>query len=141
MTPISSRWTEATTRFLAIPTHSWTRSKSSPPRLPLSVEDYIRSSVAIIGMNFDDRLDRVDTPTMVIAGELDRPTPPERMKLYFDNIAGAQMAVIPGAGHFPFAHQPDAFNRTLRGFLDSLDSQQRSTTGIMPVITLDRPRR
>jgi 3-oxoadipate enol-lactonase len=87
-----------------------------------SVDGYIRSSVAIMGMNFDDRLDRVEKPTMVIAGELDGPTPPERMRLYRDNIAGAQMAVIAGAGHFPFADQPDAFNRTLRRFLDSLDS-------------------
>ncbi|MDG2114705.1 MAG: alpha/beta fold hydrolase [Actinomycetota bacterium] len=87
-----------------------------------SVEGYIRSSIAIMGMNFDDRLDRINSSTMVIAGELDRPTPPERMRLYLDHIAGAQMAVIPGAGHFPFADQPDEFNRTLRGFLDSLDS-------------------
>ena len=87
-----------------------------------SVEGYIKSSRAIIAMNFDDRLDRIDTPTMVIAGEFDQPTPPERMMLYRDNISGAQMAVIPGAGHFPFVDQPDAFNRTLRKFLDSLDS-------------------
>lgn len=87
-----------------------------------SVEGYIGSSNAIIGMSFDDRLDRVDKPTMVIAGELDRPTPPERMELYRDNIAGAEMVVIPGAGHFPFADQPEAFNREFRRFLDSLDS-------------------
>jgi 3-oxoadipate enol-lactonase len=87
-----------------------------------SVEGYIRSSLAIIAMNFDDRLGRIGIPTMVIAGELDKPTPSERMELYRDNIAGAQMAVIPGAGHFPFADQPDDFNRALRTFLDSQDS-------------------
>lgn len=87
-----------------------------------SVEGYIRSSLAIIGMDFDDRLDRIDVPTMVIAGELDRPTPPARMELYRDNIAGARMAVVPGAGHFPFADQSPAFNGVFRRFLDSVDS-------------------
>lgn len=85
-----------------------------------SVEGYIRTSLAIIGMNFDDRLRQITAPTMVIAGELDRPTPPDRMELYRDSIAGARMAVIPGAGHFPFADQSDGFNRTFREFLDSV---------------------
>ncbi len=85
-----------------------------------SVEGYIRSSLAIIGMDFDDRLDRITVPTMVIAGEFDRPTPPHRMELYRDNIAGARMAVIADAGHFPFADQPDAFNRTFSDFLDQV---------------------
>lgn len=84
-----------------------------------SVEGYIRTSLAIMGMNFDDRLHQITAPTMVIAGELDRPTPADRMKLYRDNIAGARMAVIARAGHFPFADQPDEFNRTFRAFLDS----------------------
>lgn len=89
-----------------------------------SVEGYIRSSEAIIAMNFDDRLNQIAVPTMVIAGELDRPTPPDRMELYRDNIAGAQMAVIDDAGHFPFADQSEAFNQALRGFLDPLQDRR-----------------
>lgn len=83
-----------------------------------SVEGYIRSSLAIIAMDFDDRLDRITIPTMVIAGEFDRPTPAQRMEVYRDNIEGARMAVIQGAGHFPFADQPEDFNRVFADFLD-----------------------
>lgn len=87
-----------------------------------SVEGYIRSSEAIMAMDFDGRLADIETPTFVLAAEHDRATPPARMKLYRDNIAGARMAVVPGAGHFPFIDQPEAFNALLGEFLDSVAS-------------------
>jgi len=86
-----------------------------------SVEGYVRTSLAIIAMNYDDRLEHLSVPTMVIAGELDRATPPERMQLYRDRIPGARMAIIDGAGHFPFIDQPAAYNAALAGFLDGLE--------------------
>ena len=69
-------------------------------------------------MNYDDRLAEIDVPTMVIAGECDQPTPPQRMELYRDGIKGARMAVVEGAGHLPNVEQPDGFNRALAEFLD-----------------------
>ena len=83
-----------------------------------SVEGYARSSEAILAMNYDDRLAEIDVPTMVIAGECDQPTPPQRMELYRDGIKGARMAVVEGAGHLPNVEQPDGFNRALAEFLD-----------------------
>jgi pimeloyl-ACP methyl ester carboxylesterase len=38
-------------------------------------------------------------------------------------IAGARLEVIAGAGHSANLDQPEAFNRVLRGFLDSLPSE------------------
>jgi 3-oxoadipate enol-lactonase len=83
------------------------------------VEGFARSSEAIIAMAFDHRLAEIRTPTLVIAGERDQPTPPERMRLYQDEIDGAEMTVIEGAGHFPNFDQPDRFNARLEEFLSA----------------------
>jgi 3-oxoadipate enol-lactonase len=83
------------------------------------VEGFARSSEAIIAMAFDHRLAEIRTPTLVMAGERDQPTPPERMRLYQDEIAGAEMTVIEGAGHFPNFDQPERFNARLEEFLSA----------------------
>lgn len=79
-----------------------------------------RAYEAIFGMNYDDRLGEIRTPTLVLAGAQDSSTPPARMQMYKDGIAGAQMEVLQEAGHFPNVEQPEAFNETLRNFLDGL---------------------
>ena len=63
------------------------------------------------------RLEDIKVPTMVIAGEIDAPTPPARMEVYRDRIPGAKWAVIPGAAHLPNFEKPEAFNEALAGFL------------------------
>jgi 3-oxoadipate enol-lactonase len=81
-----------------------------------------RAYEAIFGMNYDDRLGEIRTPSLVLAGVQDSSTPPARMQIYKDGITGAQMEVLPGAGHFPNVEQPDAFNEALRAFLGGLGS-------------------
>ena len=76
------------------------------------------SGGAIAAMDFDGRLGGIDTPALVVAGEHDAPTPPERMMLYRDEIRGAEMAVIEGAGHFPNWDRAEAFNRIYGDFLE-----------------------
>lgn len=78
---------------------------------------YEHSGGAITAMDYDGRLGEIDTPTLVVAGEHDVPTPPERMALYRDEIRGAEMAVIEGAGHFPNWDRAEAFNRIYGDFL------------------------
>lgn len=86
----------------------------------LSVDSYAYTTEAINAMSYDDRLDEIKIPTMVIAGEIDAPTPPTRMEVYRDQIAGAGWAVIEGAAHLPNFEKPEAFNWTLASFLDAL---------------------
>jgi pimeloyl-ACP methyl ester carboxylesterase len=71
-------------------------------------------------MDFDPRIGDIDLPTMVIAGEHDIATTPERMTLYRDGIPGAKMDVVPNVGHMPYVEEAEAFNRILAEFLDSL---------------------
>ena len=84
----------------------------------LPVEAYEYSSEAINAMDFDSKLGEIKVPTMVIAGELDIPTPPSRMAVYREEINGAKWGVVKGAGHLPNFEKPIIFNRLLRDFLE-----------------------
>ncbi len=79
-----------------------------------------RAYEAILAMNYDNRLDEISTPTLILAGADDTSTTPARMQMYKDGIAGARMELLPGAGHFPNFEQPDAVNKVLQTFLSEL---------------------
>jgi pimeloyl-ACP methyl ester carboxylesterase len=66
-------------------------------------------------------LAQIACPTLVITGELDGPTPPADGRLMAGTIPGARLEIIPGAGHLSNLEQPDAFNRALQLFLQSLE--------------------
>jgi pimeloyl-ACP methyl ester carboxylesterase len=66
-----------------------------------------------------DALPSIRVPTLVVVGDQDQPflAPSEYMA---KKIPGARLAVIAGAGHSANLDQPEAFNRVVREFLDSL---------------------
>ena len=66
------------------------------------------------------RLDRLDAPTLVISGELDAPSVGQMAELLATRIPGAQKAVIPGAAHLPNMEKPEAFNRAVLEFLQTV---------------------
>jgi 3-oxoadipate enol-lactonase len=54
------------------------------------------------------RLGRLRAPTLVMHGERDRLVPPAASKLLAARIPGAELAVVPGAGHAYALEAPDA---------------------------------
>jgi pimeloyl-ACP methyl ester carboxylesterase len=66
-----------------------------------------------------DSLPGIAVPTLIIVGDRDTPflAPCEYMA---KKIPGARLEVIAGAGHSSNLDQPEAFNRVLADFLDSL---------------------
>ena len=62
------------------------------------------------------RLGRVDIPTLLIWGESDGVVTPEYGAAYRDLIPGAELIVIPEAGHAPQIEQPEAFVNRLLDF-------------------------
>jgi pimeloyl-ACP methyl ester carboxylesterase len=62
----------------------------------------------------------IDVPTLVIVGEEDGVTPPDASRKIHEHVGGSQLVVIPGAGHLSNLEEPEAFNRALGAFLDSL---------------------
>lgn len=64
-----------------------------------------------------DRLDRIAVPTLVVVGEHDTETPLPYARALADGIPGAELAVVPGAGHLSNLERPEEVNRLLAAFL------------------------
>lgn len=64
-----------------------------------------------------DRLGEIRMPTLVVVGDYDWRTPPSASRVLAAGIAGAELRVIPDAGHFPFGEQSEAFAAAVRRFL------------------------
>ncbi|HMC36934.1 MAG TPA: alpha/beta fold hydrolase, partial [Actinomycetota bacterium] len=59
----------------------------------------------------------IDVPTLVITSSEDTLIPPEASSPMAEQIPGARLAVIDGAGHLSNLEAPSEFNRLLRDHL------------------------
>src|SRR5947207_356246 len=69
--------------------------------------------------NFDylAKLPTIKTPTLVICGDLDEGTPPERNKLIAAKIPGGRYEGIAAAKHMPNVERAEPFNRIMMSWL------------------------
>ena len=67
-----------------------------------------------------DRLDRIDTPTLVVAGEFDEATP-ATWEPFATRIVGATTHVFAGASHCVHLEQPEIFRAEIAHFLSKHD--------------------
>jgi pimeloyl-ACP methyl ester carboxylesterase len=63
-------------------------------------------------------LHRIDRPTLLLWGAEDRIVTPAYGDGWREAIPGAQLEIIPRAGHFPHWEQPEAFAERLSAFID-----------------------
>jgi pimeloyl-ACP methyl ester carboxylesterase len=63
-------------------------------------------------------LGAIDCPTMVLAGELDPYCPPKASQMISDAIPGAELTVIPGAGHCMHWEARDRTNELILEFIE-----------------------
>jgi pimeloyl-ACP methyl ester carboxylesterase len=83
-------------------------------------EAFVRQEMVIISRpDFRPLLPSIRCPTLVLVGEADTRTPPERAREMAEQIAGAQLVVVPGCGHLSSIEQPDAVNAALLEWLQS----------------------
>jgi len=59
----------------------------------------------------------VDVPTLVLIGDQDRATPPERSLAIKEALPHARVVQVPGAGHMPMLEAPDAVSNALEQWL------------------------
>jgi 3-oxoadipate enol-lactonase len=69
--------------------------------------------------NFDylEKLSTIRVPSLVICGDLDEGTPPDRNKLIASKIPGGKYEGIANARHLPNVERPEPFNRIMMGWL------------------------
>ena len=63
------------------------------------------------------RLGEIRVPTLVAVGERDEETPPSYARALADGIPGAELVIVPGAGHIANLEAPAAVNALLRSHL------------------------
>lgn len=63
-----------------------------------------------------DLLPRIDVPTLVLWGEDDRRSPITTAEQFHTTIPGAELVIIPNAGHVSNMEQPEAFSAHVRRF-------------------------
>ena len=59
-------------------------------------------------------------PTLILVGEEDVATPPEKSKKLQSQIAGSKLVIIPRSGHSSTIEEPDAVNAEINEFLAKL---------------------
>jgi 3-oxoadipate enol-lactonase len=65
-------------------------------------------------------LAQIAVPTLIVVGAEDMLTPPKDSEQMRDGVRGAHLEMIPNAAHLSNLEQPDAFNRAVRKFLQSI---------------------
>lgn len=78
---------------------------------------------AVSRADFSGQLDAVSSPTLVLCGEKDRPNMPAARALAA-GIGGAELRIIPGAGHQSHMQAPEAFATLLGVFLTRVSAQE-----------------
>jgi pimeloyl-ACP methyl ester carboxylesterase len=84
-----------------------------------SPETYVAQLQGIAQWESFSRLGRIEVPTLVMHGELDRLVPPENGRLLAEKIPGAELVMFPDASHLMFTDQPERMVSTVLRFLRS----------------------
>jgi 3-oxoadipate enol-lactonase len=81
-------------------------------------EGYAACCAAIRDLDLREAIRTIRLPTLVIVGEQDPATSPEKAQEIHERIEGSHLEVIPDAAHLVNIEQDVAFDASLIGFLD-----------------------
>jgi pimeloyl-ACP methyl ester carboxylesterase len=84
----------------------------------VGVAGYLRQQAAIIARP-DSRpmLKDIRCPTLVLVGDADQLTPPERAQEIAAGVRGAELVLVPECGHLSTLERPELVTRALRSWL------------------------
>ena len=83
-------------------------------------DGYVATCAALREADLEDAARAVSAPTLCLAGQHDRATPPELVGALRALIPGSRFAVIADAGHMPCVEAPAALAAHLIGFLGEI---------------------
>lgn len=85
--------------------------------LATSPQGYAACCAAIRDMDQCEEIRKIEAPTLIVVGDQDPATPPERAEALHERIRGSELKVIPAAAHLVNIEQATAFNHALEAFL------------------------
>ena len=91
-------------------------------RFPIEPEPYMAQLAAALGHDAYDRLGEIAAPTLVVHGAADRMVAPANAQILADAIPGAELLMLPGAGHLYPTDAPEA-DRAVARFLSERSSR------------------
>ncbi|MEO6912537.1 MAG: alpha/beta fold hydrolase [Candidatus Baltobacteraceae bacterium] len=80
----------------------------------------LRDFLACNAFDLTERLGELTLPVLALAGESDLMTPPKYARALADRIAGAQVQILPQAGHLAMVERPADTNEALIRFVATL---------------------
>jgi pimeloyl-ACP methyl ester carboxylesterase len=78
---------------------------------------FLPAVLGLVGYDFLDRLDTVETPTLIVWGRNDHIVPPADSAGYGNRLRNSHTAIYDRTGHCAMAERPLRFNRELERFL------------------------
>lgn len=107
---------------------SWLNNSSNAASIKLWKKELSANKKSITGpvegviyrKGVEDELSKITCPTMVIVGDEDVATKPEKAKFIQMRVGGAKLHRIPGAGHSSCIEKPDRVNELLDDWLREL---------------------
>ncbi|PWT85591.1 MAG: alpha/beta hydrolase [Acidobacteria bacterium] len=79
---------------------------ATPPTPPQPLRN--RITFALLGT--------IEVPTLLMTGDADMYAPPPILRLFAERIKGAEVFIVPEAGHSAYWEQPELFNRAVLNF-------------------------
>lgn len=80
-------------------------------------EGFLPAVTGLLGYDFLDRLEGVETPALIVWGRNDRVVPPADSGGYGHRLRNSRTVIYDRCGHCAMAERPVRFNRELEGFV------------------------
>jgi 3-oxoadipate enol-lactonase len=104
-------------KFLADPVRAELREQWHERFLANDRTGIFRAAGGVINRRgCEDLLERIAVPTLILVGDDDTATPPEKSRILHERIRGSRMEIIPAGGHSLSVEEPEAVNEALGRF-------------------------
>jgi 3-oxoadipate enol-lactonase len=96
----------------------WIRWRVANPIEPAHYQAQMAIGLSLMreAAAFEDKLPRLNVPTLILFGAHDKVVPPANADLLAQKIAGSQVVIFPDAGHFFPMEIPEAASRVITDF-------------------------
>ena len=84
-----------------------------------AARDAISAGLAHLTPKWEERLERIECPTLVIWGREDLLLPTRHAETFVRRIPGSRLIMFDRTGHMPMIEQPEQFNETLLDFIEA----------------------
>ncbi|NUQ86320.1 MAG: alpha/beta fold hydrolase [Anaerolineales bacterium] len=104
--------------------HKWIEWRVANPIEPVHYQAQLAIGLALLpeAAAFEDKLPRLDIPTLILFGAYDKVVPPANASLLAEKIANSRVVIFPDAGHHFPIEIPEAASRAIIEFAKGGDA-------------------